>query len=218
MVDDFTSEDKYFYLYLLTNPHTNLCGCYEISLTQMANETGYNKNSIENLLSRFSHLHDVIRYSYETKEILLLHWHKYNWTSSEKFRVALIKEIGFVKNNEFKLYLENIAEGGSGYPIDTNCIDTSVTNTVTNTVTVSSSNKMHKKIPNRFIPPTYDEVSTYATEIGSSVNVDNFLDYYESNGWLVGKNKMKDWKATFRRWSRENKKTTSSQLDAIMNA
>ena len=36
IVDDFTPEDKYIYLYCMTNPHTNLCGCYEISLKQIA--------------------------------------------------------------------------------------------------------------------------------------------------------------------------------------
>ena len=36
IVDDFTPEDKYFYLYLFTNPHTNLSGCYEISKNQMS--------------------------------------------------------------------------------------------------------------------------------------------------------------------------------------
>ena len=39
--DDFSPEDKYFYIYLLTNPHTNICGCYEISSSQMAQELGY---------------------------------------------------------------------------------------------------------------------------------------------------------------------------------
>ena len=214
VVDDFTSEDKYFYLYLLTNPHTNLCGCYEISITQMANETGYSKNSIENLLTRFAALHNVVRYSHDTKEVLVLHWHKYNWTTSDKFRVALIKEIDSVKNNDFRYYLESIAEGGEGYPIDTNCIDTSVTVTDTVTDTVSVPNK---KTPTRFSPPTYDEVCAYAESIGSKVNVDDFIDYYDSNGWMVGRTKMKDWKATLRRWSR-GKEKPSSQLDAIMNA
>ena len=41
--DDFSPEDKYFYIYLLTNPHTNICGCYEISSSQMAQELGYNE-------------------------------------------------------------------------------------------------------------------------------------------------------------------------------
>ena len=36
IVDDFLPEDKYLYLYCLTNPHTNLCGCYEVSVKQIA--------------------------------------------------------------------------------------------------------------------------------------------------------------------------------------
>ena len=59
IVDDFTPEDRYFYLYLFTNPHTNLCGCYEISFTQMANETGYNKDSVERLIRRFADIHKI---------------------------------------------------------------------------------------------------------------------------------------------------------------
>ena len=49
VADDFTPEDRYFYLYLFTNPHTNLCGCYEVSLKCMSYEMGYNKETIEKL-------------------------------------------------------------------------------------------------------------------------------------------------------------------------
>lgn len=52
VVDDFTPEDRYIYLYCMTNPHTNLCGCYEVSIKQIANETGYNNDSVERLLKR----------------------------------------------------------------------------------------------------------------------------------------------------------------------
>ena len=45
--DDFTPEDKYFMLYCLTNNYTNLCGCYEISIKQMAIDTGYNEETIK---------------------------------------------------------------------------------------------------------------------------------------------------------------------------
>ena len=72
IIDDFTPEDRYFYLYLFTNPHTNLCGCYEISFRQMVVEVGYSRESIENLVRRFEEYHKVISYSKETKEILLL--------------------------------------------------------------------------------------------------------------------------------------------------
>ena len=86
VVDDFTPEDKYFYLYLLTNPHTNLCGCYELSIKNASNETGYTRDVIGNLIERFQNTHGVIRYSSSTKEVLLLNWGKFNWTKSPKGR------------------------------------------------------------------------------------------------------------------------------------
>ena len=105
IIDDFTPEDKYFYLYLFTNPHTNLSGCYEISKRQVVLETGYAKETIDKLLERFEKVHKVICFSNETKEVLLVNWSNYNWTSSEKFRKPLIKEIEHVKNQDFKAFL-----------------------------------------------------------------------------------------------------------------
>lgn len=139
VVDDFTPEDRYFYLYLFTNPHTNLCGCYEISTKQVALETGYSRDVVDKLIKRFEAYHNVIRYSPETKEILLLNWYKYNWTKSEKFRKPLLSEISNVKNKEFREYLAKVVNGTEGYGTDTVSIpypygmDTSVTVTVTNT-------------------------------------------------------------------------------------
>lgn len=140
VTDDFTPEDRYFYLYLFTNPHTSLSGCYEISIKQMALELGYSQDTCSRLIERFISVHNVIRHSKETKEILLLNWHKYNWTESPKFKKALVREIEKVKNPNFKGYLTRLANGeNAGYGIDTTCIDTSVpvTDTVTVTDTVS---------------------------------------------------------------------------------
>lgn len=138
VVDDFTPEDKFFYLYLLTNPHTNLCGCYEISVKQMENETGYSRDTVEKLLKRFAEVHKVAYYSQDTKELLVLNWHKYNWTASEKFRKPLLKEINSVKNDNFKGYLLDLFSGTDTvslpYPYGS---DTTVTVSVTDTVTVS---------------------------------------------------------------------------------
>ena len=105
IIDDFTPEDRYFYLYLFTNPHTNLCGCYEISFRQMVVEVGYSRESIENLVRRFEEYHKVISYSKETKEILLLNWWKHNWTKSDKYVSALKSEIEKVKEPAFRSYL-----------------------------------------------------------------------------------------------------------------
>ena len=111
VVDDFTPEDRYFYLYLMTNPHTNLAGCYELSLKQASDETGYTRDVISNLLERFEAVHDVIRYSKDTKEVLLLHWSKFNWTRSKDFQKPLLKEIELVKNLEFRRFLQDMVDG-----------------------------------------------------------------------------------------------------------
>lgn len=153
VVDDFTPEDKYFYLYLISNPHTNLCGCYEISMKQVVTETGYSMDTVEKLLVRFEEYHGVIRYSRITKEILLLNWHKYQWTKSEKFRKPLRNEIQKVKNREFREFLTQIEKGDdTGYGTDTVSIPYSygsdtpvtVTDTVTDTNTVINSDINNK--------------------------------------------------------------------------
>ena len=143
VVDEFSPEDKYFYLYCFTNPHTNLCGCYEISPKQISNEMGYSVDSVLVLLDRFENVYNIIRYSKETKELLLLNWHKYNWTTSEKFRKPLLKEIDSIKEKNFKSYLSQIAADTSAdtvsipYPYGS---DTTVTVTVSDTVSDTGNN------------------------------------------------------------------------------
>ena len=57
----------------------------------------------------------------------------------------------------------------------------------------------------RFIPPTVDEVRAYCQDRQNGVDPQRFVDYYSSNGWMVGKNKMKDWKAAVRTWEQKDK-------------
>lgn len=54
----------------------------------------------------------------------------------------------------------------------------------------------------RFVKPTITEIEEYCKSRGNTVNAQRFFDYYESNGWKVGKNPMKDWKAAVRTWER----------------
>jgi predicted phage replisome organizer len=56
--------------------------------------------------------------------------------------------------------------------------------------------------PKRFTKPSLDEVSAYCSERGNNVDAEKWYDYYESNGWKVGKNPMKDWKAAVRTWEK----------------
>ena len=58
----------------------------------------------------------------------------------------------------------------------------------------------------RFAPPTLENVSEYCLEMGyTNVDAARFIDFYTSNGWMVGKNRMKDWKAAVRNWDRREK-------------
>ena len=56
----------------------------------------------------------------------------------------------------------------------------------------------------RFSPPTLDDVSAYIRERGSNVDAQRFLDFYTAKGWMVGKNRMKDWKAAVRTWEKRD--------------
>lgn len=56
----------------------------------------------------------------------------------------------------------------------------------------------------RFTPPTVEEVMAYCLERKNSVDAERFVNYYASNGWIVGKTKMKDWKAAVRTWERRD--------------
>lgn len=57
----------------------------------------------------------------------------------------------------------------------------------------------------RFSPPTIEQVKSYCEEKGYAVDSERFVDYYTANGWRVGKNPMKDWKAAVRNWNRKEK-------------
>ena len=93
------------------------------------------------------------------------------------------------------------------------------TNTNTKTNRNTKSNDIEADKPparHKFSPPTLEEVQTYCKEKGYAIDPGRFVDYYTSNGWRVGKNPMKDWKAAVRSWNgkeqQQNGKTESKPL------
>jgi DNA-binding transcriptional MerR regulator len=68
-----------------------------------------------------------------------------------------------------------------------------------------TTNKNDKKERMLFIVPSLQEVSAYCQERNNNVDSQKFFDFYESKGWMVGKNKMKDWKAAVRTWEDKSK-------------
>ena len=66
------------------------------------------------------------------------------------------------------------------------------------------------KKPKRFIKPVVDDVRKYMSELNMADLSQRFVDYYESNGWRVGRNAMKDWKAAVRTWKQQNNEKTKT--------
>lgn len=91
-------------------------------------------------------------------------------------------------------------------------------------IEIDSSAKSTTTKRKRFEKPTLSEIKAYCIERGNKVDAQHFYDYYESNGWKVGKNSMKNWQAAVRTWeknsytntTKQTKKTNTEQtLDAI---
>jgi len=66
---------------------------------------------------------------------------------------------------------------------------------------------------NIVIPPKIEDVKNYCKERKNNVDANKWFDFYTSKGWMVGKNKMKDWKAAVRTW--EDKKNNAPQLKKL---
>lgn len=171
-ISEFSADEKYMYLYLLTNPHTNLAGCYAVSMKQIVFETDVAKAKVIGLIDALTK-HGVIAYNEEYSEVLVVNWYKYNWNKSDKFRKSLIKQIKDVKCDAFQEYLMGVYNGmdtvwiGYGYgidrvsnqesdPMDTTAaaadtVTVTVTDTVTDTDTVSVEGDSKGEIIKRIV-------------------------------------------------------------------
>ena len=99
---------------------------------------------------------------------------------------------------------KNVAKRGDKNVVYNN---TSINNTFNNR---DDENKNKK----RFTPPTVDEVKNYCKDRNNNIDAEHFVNYYDSIGWMVGKSKMKDWKAAVRTWER-NDKSKKSKVDEL---
>ena len=71
---------------------------------------------------------------------------------------------------------------------------------------LDKDSKDKNSVYKRFAKPTLDEIIAYCRERNNDVDANRFYNYYEANGWKVGRNPMKDWKACVRTWERNNPK------------
>lgn len=100
-VDEFTPEDKYFMLYLLTCPFTKQLGIYELSPKQAAFQLGYSVEAVNSLIDRFENKYKIIIFSKETNEIAIKNFLKHSIVKGgAPVRDCLIREMKQVQNKQ----------------------------------------------------------------------------------------------------------------------
>ena len=102
-----TPEERYFYMYLVTNTMTTKCGIYKFNVKVAELETGYTAEVIEKLLESFES-YGKISVSKSTKEIMILNWFKHNFKNNKKTILEINKELKNIKNKEFIKLLYDI--------------------------------------------------------------------------------------------------------------
>lgn len=133
--------------------------------------------------------------AFDSGVVVIKHWRINNYLRSDRYQsTTYLEEKDTLTLDEKNAYTEKDKEFGIpsiGIPsIDKDSI-------------VKDSIDNNK---GRFTPPTVEEVREYCNERKNNVDPETFINFYESKGWFVGKNKMKDWKASVRTWERNRKK------------
>ena len=129
---------------------------------------------------------------FETGVIVIKHWKINNYLRNDRYKPTRFQE----EYNLLKL------DNSSVYQVDTNGIPSIDKNSI-------DKNSIDKNIATAFKKPTVEEIENYCLERKNNVDAQTFYDFYESKGWLIGKNKMKDWKACVRTWEKSDKKNNS---------
>ena len=164
---------------------------------------------------------------FESGIVVIKHWKIHNYIRGDRY-----KETTYQEEKALLSYKEN----GSYILTSTDCQTLGIPNdnqTTTNCLPMVDAGKDRlgkdrlgkvsigekTKTASRFLPPTLEEVAAYCLERNNSVSPERFIDYYTANGWKVGKNKMKDWKAAVRSWEKngynDNKPNQNSETGNI---
>ena len=128
---------------------------------------------------------------FETGVIVIKHWKIHNYIQKDRFKPTICleekKEIVTEEDGTYTQCTRN------GYDLDTQV-----------SIGKVSIGKVSKDIEpqKRFTAPALEEVKAYCVERKNNVDAERFINYYTANGWKVGKNPMKDWKAAVRSWER----------------
>jgi hypothetical protein len=154
---------------------------------------------------------------FESGVIVIKHWRINNYLRSDRYTPTKYKEelalLHLDENNAYSLSVNSKTGIPLVYQPDTVYGETQVRLGKDSLDQDSIDNRAKK-----FVPPTLQEVMDYCNERKNNIDPQRFIDFYISKGWMVGKNKMKDWQAAIRTWeqkSNEPKKPTPTKQNAF---
>ena len=107
VAERYSAEDRYFMLYLLTNPNTKQCGIYHLPIRVIAFEMGYSNDTVRSILNRFITRYKNIIYNYDTQEVAILNFLKHSIVKGGKpVEDCIRKELSLVKETSliFSVY------------------------------------------------------------------------------------------------------------------
>lgn len=159
---------------------------------------------------------------FESGVIVIKHWKMHNYIQNDRYHeTKFIEEKSKLLLKENGVYTVNNQPCiQSVYKVDTEVrLDkVSIGKTSIDKDSKDKVNKTHSV----FVPPTVEMVREYCIERGNGIDAEEFVDFYSSKGWMIGKNKMKDWKAAVRTWERQRKssggRSRQSEMEGWMNA
>ena len=159
-------------------------------------------------------------YQFENGVIVIKHWRMANALRKDRYTPTAFQEelshLGIKDNGSYTWLTDGCQMVAERLPQDRLGKDR-LGNVSIEEDNISDSKESQRV--SRFTPPTVDEVREYCFERMNNVDAEAFVDFYSSKGWMVGKNKMKDWKAAVRTWekSRNSPKqnTQKGRLDWI---
>ena len=157
--------------------------------------------------------------------IVIKHWKMHNYIQADRYRPTDYVEeksmLGIKSNKAYtldvsKMDTECIQNGYIGKDsIDKESIDKdSIDKDSIDKDSIDKDSKgesVRGEKAKRFYPPTLDEVKQYCEERKNNIDPMAFIDFYSSKGWMIGKNRMKDWKAAVRTWERKRKEKSQAE-------
>jgi len=183
-----TTQNLYFHLNMRADDEG-----FVNSPKKIMRMVGSNQNDLEVLLSK--------RYliAFKSGVIVIKHFKLHNTIRKDRMKETLyVEEKALLTEKENGAYTEL-------QPIDnqmsTNCTPSVLECSIVKSSIVECNTAEPKPKRKRFVPPSLDEIKKHIQEKEYNVNPEKFFFHYESNGWMAGRTKMKDWKSSLGKWN-----------------